>query len=493
STQDDLPRRLHAARKGFARKEFWAEVHVLDRIRYKNEKQHRTGGYFKKLLAVKRILRRLQELALDKLIDDLLDIMQPSRTKKSMGRWEYLPQRQYFAYMLVRLMGAYAVLTKMSGLIRTAYLSFQSVASQTYFMAFSLVSMSSLARLHLLGKQMRKDVSDCYDLVWMWMGHVPAPEKYAATLPVSLSAAFDEYGELVGDIPPDSDGTSILPSQVEDEDDADSAPIIPRLDDEMVTISADVSDSFWASSKVVVESGEGGVEEEGVGGEKRKRKRGDDDGTVATMTSVAANMSIGDSKTVAQEHITTTQEVVLPVSNPTEAVTTKKQKKRKAGKSDVNGKVPPSASDTTPSVTVPRNVIAQRVASSVSVRETKPTLGMPKSRTEPTRSTATTTPSSPASHPPATVESKSTPPLVTSKHATKRTAQPPPPSTAAEPRVKKLKVTPSSMGGKVSKGEKVGKGPAKVKPKLKSGGKKSGKSGGGGGNGDEIDDIFGGL
>ncbi|KAJ1550054.1 hypothetical protein HK405_001524, partial [Cladochytrium tenue] len=67
-----LLRAVAYARRALARPELAADAAVVDRLAYKNANQHRRAGYFRKLIETRRLLRRLAELQLDKLMLDVL-------------------------------------------------------------------------------------------------------------------------------------------------------------------------------------------------------------------------------------------------------------------------------------------------------------------------------------------------------------------------------------------------------------------------------------
>ncbi|KAJ3027233.1 hypothetical protein HK097_006205, partial [Rhizophlyctis rosea] len=191
---DSLPRLLFTARRAFCRKEFWSEVVALDRLRYKNTNQHRGSLHFRKLLEVKRLLKRLEENAPDAVIDELLDLMHPQRTKKLTGPWTFVPQQPQLCYCLGRLIGCYALLDQLTKSTTTAYTYFQSMTSQTLFMAFGLTTMSSLARLHFLTEKMMTELALCYDVLWKLKHVLPVSKEgmpsYAEDLPADLNLEY---------------------------------------------------------------------------------------------------------------------------------------------------------------------------------------------------------------------------------------------------------------------------------------------------------------
>ncbi|KAJ3037103.1 hypothetical protein HDV00_002048 [Rhizophlyctis rosea] len=247
-TQPDeaTPRLLFAACRALCRKEFWTEAVALDRLRYKNTNQHSGALHFRRLLEVKRVLARVEEAAPDALLDELLTIMHPSRTARTAGPWELVPQKPYLSYILAKLVGCYTLLEQLTISLTTAYTYFQCMTAQTLFMAFGMTAMSSLARLHFLTEKMMNDVASTYDVVWKLMDGVPDAKSgtpyYAAQLPGKLDREFLKY--LRGDL--NTVSTAESPSDEVTEETDEYLPS-QTTSQPAVDVSASISDDFWSS------------------------------------------------------------------------------------------------------------------------------------------------------------------------------------------------------------------------------------------------------
>ncbi|KAI9004717.1 hypothetical protein BC832DRAFT_592651 [Gaertneriomyces semiglobifer] len=236
---DELPRELHRLKRALSASQFPAEFASLDRLRYKNSNQHRSSFHFRKLMLVRKLLQRLREVQIEVLLEELVSVMHPNKTKNHRGVWTCLPSRNYMAYVLARLISAYGLTLQASTALNDAYVAFRSVASQTYFMAVSVVAMSSTARLHLLLRHMLRDIASCYELLYEWMLAVPEDSddevEYCRQLPATLSAIIfcDQGNTSVGSL----EDTQMMR-------DAEGYPTL-EAEATLTTLASTISDGFW--------------------------------------------------------------------------------------------------------------------------------------------------------------------------------------------------------------------------------------------------------
>ncbi|KAI9208240.1 uncharacterized protein BJ171DRAFT_490730 [Polychytrium aggregatum] len=255
--ENDLVYQLSYFRRTLGRKDLRQEHIIIDRMIYKNRQQHRGTTYLAKFLEVQKYLRRLQAMGLEKLLADALDVMQPNNKKTQ--SWEAFPSRRYLAFTLFRMVGSYKLIQKLLECSEDTYLHFQAVLRQTYFMPLCLIAMSSLARLHILGRHLLCELRNCYDLVYSWIQYLPKlPSQskdmnYEAHLKPTLLKTIGESSgiELSASATHTSQDLDLLSNGADrsDADDADrlgndTAHEHPKVE---MLATATISDAFWGS------------------------------------------------------------------------------------------------------------------------------------------------------------------------------------------------------------------------------------------------------
>ncbi|CAG8576623.1 10730_t:CDS:2 [Acaulospora colombiana] len=58
----------------FQRDELWEEMHLLERLFYKNKNQHKRAIYFRKIEEVRRIVNRLKEMKIGSLLSEFVEL-----------------------------------------------------------------------------------------------------------------------------------------------------------------------------------------------------------------------------------------------------------------------------------------------------------------------------------------------------------------------------------------------------------------------------------
>ncbi|KAL2912842.1 hypothetical protein HK105_207623 [Polyrhizophydium stewartii] len=248
---------LTPLRLGLAGKRLWRELRLLDRLCRRSTNQHRAAEYQRKTAHVRRVLERLRGLRLESLL--------PERPRAGAGHsaaTKSTVDATPFP-VLLRLVGAYAVLCKGLEVLEAAYLSYRGVAMQTYFMPLMLSLSAVVARLHVLARDLVKQCETCYDLVWAWSREVPPVEypEYAWRLPPTLAS----YAAVVAPNAPrastTADEMAVLAAQTAGQDigDSDSEADAPEDDKTSAPKSgrsaagapldeaSSVSDAFWAA------------------------------------------------------------------------------------------------------------------------------------------------------------------------------------------------------------------------------------------------------
>ncbi|RKO89283.1 hypothetical protein BDK51DRAFT_26637 [Blyttiomyces helicus] len=214
----DLARQLNSHRREFARKEFWTEAATIDRLRYKNHSQHRGSMHFGKIMEVRRLLGRLRELALEGVMDGILDVMHPNRNKRTQGRWEFLPARPAMNHALVRLVGGRLLVDK----VRSKKLT---------------------------SRRMAVEMEECYSLIWDWALGLPDIESeradYAAGLRSSIKDLLIHEGAIVELAIPAQTLDHVEESDTDDEERPARRHVSDSSFELDATISS-ISDSFWS-------------------------------------------------------------------------------------------------------------------------------------------------------------------------------------------------------------------------------------------------------
>ncbi|GLU23609.1 hypothetical protein SLE2022_396020 [Rubroshorea leprosula] len=134
---------------------------IFERMVYKNKNQHRRSSYFQYLLKVRRDLRLLQSANLGELLSSSFHVI----TGKSAGRkvqlLESLKRRKCDVgkpNFKERLLGAARLLSQMVEPMLRAATEVSTLLARSFFMGFSLMILSLLARLQVLVQQLLLDV-----------------------------------------------------------------------------------------------------------------------------------------------------------------------------------------------------------------------------------------------------------------------------------------------------------------------------------------------
>ncbi|TPX64550.1 hypothetical protein SpCBS45565_g05799 [Spizellomyces sp. 'palustris'] len=140
-------------------------------------------------------------------------------------------------------MGAYGLLLRLLIALKNTYLAFRAVARQTYFMAVSLVTMASCARLHLLSRHMLNGVGQCYQLLMSWTQSFPikgSDDSSYSKLPPSLEASLFDASSGVSM----AESTGALDEMCHSETQPSEShrPILMEIEQ-----AATVSDEFWSA------------------------------------------------------------------------------------------------------------------------------------------------------------------------------------------------------------------------------------------------------
>ncbi|KAL1917058.1 uncharacterized protein VTP21DRAFT_5256 [Calcarisporiella thermophila] len=179
------------------KREVWDELHVLDRLYYRNKSQHRNNLYWKKLCEVRRLMTRLNELDLAGKISQLHQAFYPKKQGKKMkGQWEFIPERELMFYTLHYINAGHALMQKSLDAFLKAYATFQNLLSTANFMPMALLFMSILSRMRVFIIAWKQELEELYAMLYEWVADFPEkdsryPLKYE-DLPLSLKGDLSE-------------------------------------------------------------------------------------------------------------------------------------------------------------------------------------------------------------------------------------------------------------------------------------------------------------
>ncbi|KAI9357640.1 hypothetical protein DFJ73DRAFT_820537 [Zopfochytrium polystomum] len=270
-------------RRAFGLSQYWAEKPLLDKMVYRNKNQHRAATYFRKIVMVKRLLLRLQELNLPAVLAELLGHMnvpfKKMRAERRKANPASLPTKFALSKSMMCVTGAFALLTKLDSALVETYVSCRSTARETFFMTFCLTIMGACARLHLLGKKMLLQLRELYSKMHPFLAVCPgAPFPNSDCLPSELIMTMFESkleGETISLDDLVKDGAMDFSVNFDDDDsddsDEDGAGNGAKGIQPPQTTQEDfsLSDSFWSVAGTA-------KEDEGTNGEplsSLKRKR----------------------------------------------------------------------------------------------------------------------------------------------------------------------------------------------------------------------------
>ncbi|KAG1048741.1 hypothetical protein G6F46_003358 [Rhizopus delemar] len=169
--------------KGFVeffrnQKTFWIEVAVLDRLYYKNLNQQRPFHRFKRSMELRKLIKRLKNLAVDKGLERLyLSFWNVKTLDKCTGNWTFIPSKESIEYSMHRIIGASLILDKLKVVLVETYRANSTLLKLEHFVSLALVYMGLCSRLYSLCQVWLNELEDCYYQLHQWSAAFPTGLK----------------------------------------------------------------------------------------------------------------------------------------------------------------------------------------------------------------------------------------------------------------------------------------------------------------------------
>ncbi|GAA5797894.1 hypothetical protein HPULCUR_003290 [Helicostylum pulchrum] len=160
------------------RQPFWIEVAVLDRLHYKNLNQQRPFHRFKRGMEVRRLVKRLKVLAMDKEMERLyLTFWNAKTLEKCTGNSNYIPSKECIQYTMHRLIGAALILDKLKVALIETYRANSTLLRLEHFVSMAIVYMGICSRLYHLSHIWVNQIEECYHMLFKWSQCFPSGFK----------------------------------------------------------------------------------------------------------------------------------------------------------------------------------------------------------------------------------------------------------------------------------------------------------------------------
>lgn len=160
------------------RTNFWIEASTLDRLHYKNMNQQRPFKRFQRGMEVRRLVKRIKSLAIDKELERLyLSFYNAKSLDKCKGNWNYIPSKESIQYTMHRLIATSLVLDKLKVTLLETYRANSTLLKLEHFVSLALVYMGICSRLYKLSHIWQSQIDECYHLLYQWSLCFPSGMK----------------------------------------------------------------------------------------------------------------------------------------------------------------------------------------------------------------------------------------------------------------------------------------------------------------------------
>ncbi|CEP07557.1 hypothetical protein [Parasitella parasitica] len=160
------------------RKAVWIEVAVLDRLHYKNMNQQRPFHRFKRSMELRRLLKRLKALQIDKELQRLyISFWDVKSLDKCITRWKFIPSKESIQYTMHRLIGAALLLDKIKITLIETYRANSTLLKLEHFVSLAIVYMGICSRLYKLCHIWVNQIEECYHMLYTWSACFPSGLK----------------------------------------------------------------------------------------------------------------------------------------------------------------------------------------------------------------------------------------------------------------------------------------------------------------------------
>ncbi|RIA90700.1 hypothetical protein C1645_822997 [Glomus cerebriforme] len=175
----------------FHKNELWDEANILERLYYKNKNQHQRAGYFRKIIEVRKVLKRIKEMEINELMSEFMGTFYSTKIGKIRSTWDQVPSQEMVIFIMNRLIGIVLLMNKALNIYSDAFNTFNILLRQTEFMSFALACLAILARLNILTRVILEEIKRCYGLLRNWVECFPRSSQTGTTneinkLPESL-------------------------------------------------------------------------------------------------------------------------------------------------------------------------------------------------------------------------------------------------------------------------------------------------------------------
>ncbi|KAG0245034.1 hypothetical protein BGW41_004291 [Actinomortierella wolfii] len=211
SSSEQLVDRLLQFRASFQKRDFWAEVAILERLYYKNKSQHRQAAHFQKLHECRRLASRIRDLNLAGILDVFVRDFYSGKSLRIIHdlKWDSVPTRQSVAFVMLRIAGLILLLQKMQTVLYKTYGDFYQLMSKTQFMSFALIAIGLCSRCSVMARLWTQELVDCYRMLQGWIGDFPQGDRlqlkdvpdYEKELPKKIEDLLQEPTPEVPQIP----------------------------------------------------------------------------------------------------------------------------------------------------------------------------------------------------------------------------------------------------------------------------------------------------
>ncbi|CAG8633651.1 5377_t:CDS:2 [Funneliformis caledonium] len=166
----------------FQKNELWDEANILERLYYKNKNQHQRSIYFRKIVEIRRMLKRIKEMEINVLMSEFLGNFYSTKISgKAQNTWDQVPSQEMVVFVMNRLICVAFLMNKALGTFIDTFDTFNALLRQTEFMSFALTCLAILARLNILTRVLLQEIKKCYGLLKNWVKSFPRSSSTSQT------------------------------------------------------------------------------------------------------------------------------------------------------------------------------------------------------------------------------------------------------------------------------------------------------------------------
>ncbi|KAI8055866.1 hypothetical protein BDF22DRAFT_672595 [Syncephalis plumigaleata] len=192
------------------------ELNILEKVHQRSWYQHRRAVYYRSIIRIRQLGKRLLALNYYNLLEELSTIMYRAKVKDnntSSIQWQNVASREWMSWLTARCYGGIQLMDQMLVQLEEGYRQMRSLLAQTYFMPMALTMTAIIGRLWTLLRVERTELAQLYDKLHCWVPLFPwlcddeseTTNSWWSLLPVSVpplsissnSKGGDEYNRLV--------------------------------------------------------------------------------------------------------------------------------------------------------------------------------------------------------------------------------------------------------------------------------------------------------